>query len=68
MTNKVVKLDTRRYDAASRTTRTNNWLTPATDANAAIGNPQLIRNRARDLVRNNPWAAKGGQRRLGYRQ
>jgi lambda family phage portal protein len=50
---------TRRYDAASRTTRTSNWLTPGTDANAAIVNPQLIRNRARDLVRNNPWAAKG---------
>lgn len=56
---KVIKLDTRRYDAASRTTRTQNWLTPATDSNAAINNPQLIRNRARDLVRNNPWAAKG---------
>lgn len=49
----------RRYDAASRTTRTNNWTTPATDANAAIRNPSLIRNRARDLVRNNPWANKG---------
>ncbi|MGZ4953566.1 MAG: phage portal protein [Methylobacter sp.] len=49
----------RRYDAASRTTRTNNWITPATDANAAIRNPSLIRNRARDLVRNNPWANKG---------
>lgn len=49
----------RRYDAASRTTRTSNWQTPATDANSAIVNPSLIRNRARDLVRNNPWAAKG---------
>jgi len=49
----------RRYDAASRTTRTNNWITPATDANTAIRNPSLIRNRARDLVRNNPWANKG---------
>jgi lambda family phage portal protein len=56
---KVIDLKTRRYDAASRTTRTSNWLTPSTDANAAIKDPQLIRNRARDLVRNNPWAAKG---------
>ena len=55
----VVKLQTRRYDAASRTARTNGWVTPATDANAAIVNPNLIRNRARDLVRNNPWVAKG---------
>lgn len=59
MNGKVVKLQTRRYDAASKTARTNNWLTPATDANAAIVNPQLIRNRARDLVRNNPWISKG---------
>jgi len=58
MTN-VIKLNTRRYDAASRTTRTSNWNTPSTDANAAIANPALIRNRARDLVRNNPWAARG---------
>jgi len=58
MTN-VINLQARRYDAASRTTRTSNWLAPSTDANAAITNPQLIRNRARDLVRNNPWAAKG---------
>lgn len=49
----------RRYDAASKTTRTANWLTPATDATSAITNPSVIRNRARDLVRNNPWAAKG---------
>lgn len=49
----------RRYDAASKTTRTQNWFTPATDATSAIVNPSIIRNRARDLVRNNPWAAKG---------
>lgn len=55
----VVDFKKRRYDAASKTTRTNNWRTPSTDANAAIVDPQTIRNRARDLVRNNPWAAKG---------
>lgn len=55
----VIKLQKRRYDAASKTTRTANWLTPATDATSAILNPSIIRNRSRDLVRNNPWAAKG---------
>src|SRR5512139_3245346 len=59
MTNKVVPINKRRYDAASKTSRTNNWLTPSTDATSAIVNPSTIRNRARDLVRNNPWAAKG---------
>ena len=59
MSNNVIDLQKRRYDAASRTTRTNNWLTPSSDANSAIINPSIIRNRARDLVRNNPWAAKG---------
>lgn len=54
----VVKLKSRRYDAGSRASRLSGWLTPGTDATAAIGNPVLIRNRARDLVRNNPWAAK----------
>jgi len=55
----VIPFKTRRYDAASKSTRTSNWLTPATDANSANQNPSIIRNRARDLVRNNPWAAKG---------
>lgn len=55
----VIKLQKRRYEAASQTTRTRNWLAPSTDANQAISNPSLLRNRSRDLVRNNPWAAKG---------
>ena len=59
MKNNIVKLDTRRYEAASKTSRTQSWITPATDANAAINNQYTIRNRARDLVRNNPWANKG---------
>lgn len=50
---------TRRYDAASAASRLSGWLTPSTDANAAILAPEKIRNRARDLIRNNPWAAKG---------
>ena len=56
---KVVDLQKRRYEAASKSTRTKNWYAPSTDANAAIVYPQTIRNRARDLVRNNPWAQKG---------
>ncbi len=51
--------EARRYDAASKTARMSGWMTPATDANAAINHPATIRNRARDLVRNNSWAAKG---------
>ena len=49
----------RRYDAASQSRRLSGWGTSSTDANSAINDPVTIRNRARDLVRNNPWAAKG---------
>lgn len=55
----VIPLQKRRYDAASKSTRTANWLTPNSDATSAIQNPEVIRNRSRDLIRNNPWAAKG---------
>jgi lambda family phage portal protein len=51
--------EVRRYDAASRSKRMAGWQTSSTDANSAITSPQLMRDRARDLVRNNPWAAKG---------
>lgn len=51
----------RRYDAASYNARFSNWYTQGTDADAAISDPATIRNRARDLVRNNPWAAKALQ-------
>lgn len=49
----------RKYDAGSRTPRMSSWYAPSTDATSAINKPTTIRNRARDLVRNNPWAAKG---------
>lgn len=53
-------LEKRRYDGASRGRRTKNWRTPATSATAAAaGSRDLLRNRSRDLVRNNPWAARG---------
>lgn len=48
----------RAYDAAKTGRRTDNWITGGTSADAEIGPAaSRIRNRARDLVRNNPWAA-----------
>jgi lambda family phage portal protein len=55
----VVQLRKRHYEAASKTSRTKNWRSSSSDATSAIVNAALIRNRARDLVRNNTWAAKG---------
>jgi lambda family phage portal protein len=54
----VTPIRKRRYDAGSAARRVQGWNAPGTDATAAITNPTAIRNRARDLVRNNPWAAK----------
>lgn len=54
----VIPLQSRRYDAGSTSARMSSWHTPTTDATNAISHPALIRNRAHDLVRNNPWAAK----------
>lgn len=51
----------RRYDAASYNARFANWYTQGTDADAANADPYTIRNRSRDLVRNNPWANKALQ-------
>lgn len=49
----------RRYDAASRGRRTENWITRNTSADAAsAAGFTITRDRARDLVRNNPYAAK----------
>lgn len=48
----------RHYEAASRGRRTKGWRTLSTDANTAARNLQLIRDRSRDLVRNNPWASR----------
>lgn len=55
-------LQTRKYEGAARTRRTQNWITPTSSANtetaAAI---ETLRNRSRDLVRNNPYAARSLQ-------
>lgn len=49
----------RGYEGASRGRRTNGWKTGATGANAEVKLGIVpLRNRARDLVRNNPYAAR----------
>lgn len=55
MRSNVVPFQKRRYDAASQAPRLSSWYTTGTDANAAINNPAVIRDRSRDLIRNNPW-------------
>jgi lambda family phage portal protein len=51
------KILERHYDAASNSRRTSGWRRAGGDANAAVG-PKLgsVRDRARDLVRNNGYA------------
>lgn len=52
----------RRYEGASRGRRAENWLTSGTSADAASAQDlRLLRDRSRDLVRNNPFAAKAVQ-------
>ena len=49
---------TRGYDGAARGRLNGSWRTPNTSADAEIGaSAQLLRDRMRDLVRNNPYAA-----------
>lgn len=49
----------RSYDGAKTGRRTAGWTTGGTSANAEIAPAMsLLRNRSRDLVRNNPYAAK----------
>lgn len=49
----------RSYDGAKTGRRTSGWTTGSTSANAEISPAlTLLRNRSRDLVRNNPYAAK----------
>lgn len=47
----------RKYEGASKGKRMGKWQTPGTSQNeAAKAALPVLRNRARDLVRNNPWA------------
>lgn len=50
----------RGYDAATKGRRTAGWRADSTSQNAETDNGTLttVRDRARDLVRNNPWGAK----------
>lgn len=49
----------RRYDGASRGRRTEGWRTQSTSADAAASYALgTLRDRSRDLVRNNPYASK----------
>jgi lambda family phage portal protein len=49
----------RRYDAAARGRRTDSWVTQGSSADAATARGfGVMRDRARDLVRNNPYARK----------
>lgn len=52
----------RRYEGAAKSKRLSRWAAPSTSANDAIGAGLVtLRNRARDLRRNNPYACKGIQ-------
>ena len=53
------KLAKRGYDGANAGRRTSGWIAPSTSANSEI-TPSIskLRDRSRDLVRNNPYASK----------
>jgi lambda family phage portal protein len=52
-------LSRRAYDGAAQGRRTDGWRTPGTSADSEIAAAgAILRNRMRDLVRNNPHAAK----------
>lgn len=52
----------RRYEAAARGTRTAGWRTSSASPNLEIERDlPTLRNRSRDLVRNNAWASKAVQ-------
>ena len=49
----------RKYEGAGKTRRTQNWRTNSSSANAEIRNQlPILRDRSRDLVRNDPYAAR----------
>lgn len=49
----------RAYDAAARTTRTENWRTNNSSANTEVRTAlSVMRDRSRELVRNNPYARR----------
>ncbi|MBF0342388.1 MAG: phage portal protein [Magnetococcales bacterium] len=55
----VIQALRRGYDGAKTGRMTSGWVTAGTDANAEVAMASVrLRDRARDLVRNNPYAAK----------
>jgi lambda family phage portal protein len=58
--NAAIKSETRKFDAAANSRRTAGWQATGTSANtenkAAL---HVLRNRSRELVRNNPYAQRG---------
>ena len=56
---KKPKIKSRKYEGAARTKRTSGWYTRGSDANAEIkGDLATLRQRSRDLRRNNPIAKR----------
>lgn len=56
------ELVSRKYEGADKGRRTSGWFTGSGSANAELaGSKALVRERARDLVRNNPYAFRGVQ-------
>jgi capsid protein len=54
------------YDGAAAGRRANSWIAPSTDANVELmGSLVWLRNRSRDLVRNNPYAVKAVEELVG---
>lgn len=54
---KAQELLGRRYEGAARGRRTDGWIANGTDANAEVfSGLSVLRNRSRDLLRNNPYA------------
>ena len=52
----------RKYEGASQGRRTEGWHTTSNDANTELVRAAtILRNRSRDLVRNNPYASRGLQ-------
>jgi capsid protein len=55
----IAGLQARKYDGASVGRRTDGWIATSADANTELAAALTrLRGRARDLVRNNPYAAR----------
>ncbi len=55
-------IEKRGYEGASKGRRVKNWRTASTSANAELQSAHVtLRNRSRDLFRNDSWAKRGGE-------